>query len=198
MIVLDRKQQITIIVIAAIILFAAGHRVAGWYKSQNSSTPETVIKDNYGSSREIAVHVSGAVERPGVYKFAREARVSDALDKAVPQSDADILGLNLARLLKDGEKIEVPGKVVDQKESVNNGAVTPRKPVAAAARARVNINRAGAGELESLPGLGPALAERVINYRKDKGLFTSEEELKNVSGIGEKKYQKIKDLISVN
>jgi competence protein ComEA len=192
---IDRKQQVAIIIIAAVILFTAGHRLALWQKGTPDNAAEAVPVVTEGSSREIAVHISGAVESPGVYNFSGQARVRDAVEKAVPLPTADVQGLNLARTLKDGEKIEVPVKSEQiEEEKVASGA----KRVSSASPAKVNINRAGVRELESLPGLGPALSERIINYRENKGLFTSEEELKNVSGIGEKKYEQIKDRITVN
>lgn len=192
---IERKQQIAIIVIAAVLLFTAGHRVALWKSSPKDSPVDVNQLVTEGSTREISVHVTGAVQRPGVYSFPGQARVMDAVEKAVPLAAADMQGINLARLLKDGEKIEIPEKAeAVQSPKVSSGVktVTPAGP------ARVNINRAGVRELESLPGLGPALAQRVINYRENKGLFTSEEEIKNVPGIGEKKYEQIKGRITVN
>ena len=192
---IDRKQQVAIIVIAAVLLFTTGHRVALWQSSPKDSSVDVNQVVTEGSSREISVHVSGAVQSPGVYSFPGQARVMDAVEKAVPLAAADMQGINLARPLKDGEKLEIPAKTeAGQVGKVSSGG----KTVTSAGPARVNINRAGVRELESLPGLGPALAQRVINYRENKGLFTSEEEIKNVPGIGEKKYEQIKGRITVN
>lgn len=193
---IERKQQVAIIIIAAVILFAAGHRLSLWQRDgqdEPAGTAAPAVAE--GVAREIAVHVSGAVQSPGVYTFSGEARVKDAVDKAVPLKTADVQGLNLARPLKDGEKIEVPVKI----EAIPEEKATAGVQKTSSARpSRVNINRAGISELESLPGLGPALAERIIKYRENKGFFASEEEIKNVSGIGEKKYAQIKDRITVN
>jgi len=190
----DRKQQLVIIVIAAVILFAAGYRVARWYQGQNQEPARVVAPLNYQVDREIVVHVSGEVEKPGVYRFNREMRVQDALDKAVPLARADVQSLNLAAPLKDGQKIVVP---VNQEASHGVAAADPQRPAVPNRPAKININRAGAGELESLPGVGPALARRIISYRENNGLFASEEELKNVSGIGDKMYRQIGDYITV-
>ncbi|MFZ5648270.1 MAG: helix-hairpin-helix domain-containing protein [Bacillota bacterium] len=198
---MDRNQQLVLLVISAVILFTAGYKVAGWYgardgKSGNESVAVPAVV--YESSREIVVHVSGAVEKPGVYRFSRETRVSEALEKAVPVPKADIQGLNLAAPLKDGQKIVVPEKR-DGSQDVAFVPQTPAPAVKPAGRpAKVNINRAGAGDLESLPGVGPALAQRIIRHRETRGLFTSEEDVKNVPGIGEKLYEQIKDSISVD
>lgn len=228
----DRKQQAVIIILAAVIVFTAGYRVSRWQGEQYRDPGKAgeIVRDGVGESgREIVVHVSGAVEKPGVYKFSRGMRVSDALEKAVPLVRADVQGLNLAAPLKDGQKIVVPlkqesppagpplqasasappaGTVVPQAGAAspqagvavhqNTGPPPPQKAATSKTPARININRAGAQELESLPGVGPGLAQRIISYRENKGLFTSEEDIKNVPGIGEKLYDQIKDRITVN
>ncbi|MFZ5651232.1 MAG: helix-hairpin-helix domain-containing protein, partial [Bacillota bacterium] len=195
---MDRKQQLVLIVIASVILFTAGYKVAGWYGAKEGSPGGEAMVPSvvYEAGREIVVHVSGAVEKPGVYRFAREARVSDALEKAVPLPGADVQGLNLAAPLKDGQKIVVPEKPVavpEKQDGSRDAAPVPQSPAAAVKPsgkpARVNINRAGAEELETLPGVGPALAQRIIRHRESRGLFTSEEDIKNVAGIGEKLYE---------
>lgn len=215
----DRKQQAVIIILAAVLLFTAGYRVSRWQGEQYRDSVKTgeIVREGSGeSSREIVVHVSGAVEKPGVYRFAREMRISDALEKAVPLARADVQGLNLAAPLKDGQKIVVPlkqdapqasgsdprtGAAAPQAGAVqpqNSGPPPPLKAAVSKAPARININRAGAQELESLPGVGPGLAQRIISHRENKGLFTSEEDIKNVPGIGDKLYDQIKEHITVN
>lgn len=207
MLEVDRKQQLVLLVVAAVILFTSGYKVAGWYGSKegrpgNEALVPAVV---YEAGREVVVHVSGAVEKPGVYRFSREARVSDAMEKAVPLPGADVQGLNLAAPLKDGQKIVVPEKPVavpEKQDGSRDAAPVPQAPQAAVKPAgkpaRVNINRAGAADLESLPGVGPALAQRIIKHREARGLFTSEEDIKSVSGVGEKLYEQLRDYISVN
>lgn len=197
----DRKQQLVLIIIIAVILFTAGYKVAGWYglrQNKAGGGEPAVPAVVYESAREVVVHLSGAVEKPGVYRFSRETRLSEALEKAVPLDRADVQSLNLAAPLKDGQKIVVPEK----KDLSREAAPVPQTSSVAAQPAgsfrKVNINRAGAAELESLPGVGPALAQRIIKHREANGLFTSEEDIKNVSGIGEKMYIQLKDHISVN
>ncbi|MFZ5633165.1 MAG: helix-hairpin-helix domain-containing protein [Bacillota bacterium] len=202
---MDRKQQVVIIVIAAVILFTAGYRVSRWqgeHYHEPGKADNVVQAGNYEGNREIVVHVTGAVEKPGVYRFTREMRVSDALERAAPLDRADVQGLNLAAPLKDGQKIVVPFKQESPQAGVTvpqgGGTAPPQKPVNARGTKKVNINRAGAAELETLPGVGPALARRIINHRESLGLFTSEEDIKSVPGIGDKLYDQIKDYISVN
>lgn len=220
---LDRKQQAAIIVMAAVILFTAGYRIARWQGEQyrEPARADIVVQAGQGEAgREIVVHVSGAVEKPGVYKFTREARITDALEKAAPLARADVQGLNLAAPLKDGQKIVVPLKQdvtqagtnlpqlgggvaqggadpVRSGPAVPQGGGIPQKADGAKAASRVNINRASAKELEALPGLGPGLAQRIVTYRESRGLFASEEDIKSVPGIGEKMYEQLKDYIIV-
>ncbi|MCL6478621.1 MAG: helix-hairpin-helix domain-containing protein [Peptococcaceae bacterium] len=204
----ERKQQVIIIVVAAVILFTAGYRVSRWqgwqggHYNEPGKADNVVQTGNYGENREIVVHVAGAVEKPGVYRFNREMRVSDALERAVPLDRADVQGLNLAAPLKDGQKIVVPFKEESPGAGVTappgGGTVPSQKKVNTAGTKKVNINRAGAAELETLPGVGPTLAQRIINHRESRGLFTSEEDIKSVPGIGEKLYDQMKDYISVD
>jgi len=228
----DRKQQAVILIIAAVLLFTAGYRVSRWQGESSSGGPGQAgaVLQNAGEGREILIHVSGAVQKPGVYKFTRESRVADALERAVPDGRADVQGLNLAAPLKDGQKIVVPlmpdtaqpaaqavppfdpaaagktpaGQGVASSLQPAQKQGTPAQPtgVVSSGRSgkvpRVNINRAGVQELESLPGLGPGLAGRIISYREANGLFASEEAIKDVPGIGEKIYGQIKDYIVVN
>lgn len=195
---LDSKQQLIIIVILGVFIFTAGYKVSHWQGGSNihSLQDEDIVqKSNHQTGRDILVHVSGAVENPGVYRLSSEMRVLDALEKATPAARADIQSLNLAAPLKDGQKIVVPLK---QDSPPDRGVVTsPQKVVKSGAPEKININRASAKELESLPGIGPALSERTVNYRETKGLFTSEEDIKSVPGIGDKLYDQIKEYISV-
>lgn len=166
------------------------------------------------SSREIVVYVTGAVEKPGLVNLAPDARVDDALKQVSPLSEADLDSMNPAEKLKDGQKVIVPYKILPvSSESmvdgnlVNTGAVgsapnpnskylvTPAPAVPGSGK--ININTAGAVELDKLPGVGPVLAERIIQYRTEHGPFARTEDLENVSGIGAKTYEKMADQVTV-
>jgi len=140
----------------------------------------------------IVVHISGAVERPGVYRLPRGARVHEALDQAGVLPEADPHALNLAATLQDGQKIYVPrrGEALPVLTGGWGG-------VQKGGGGKVNINTASEQELQALPGIGPALARRIIEYRQQKP-FRSVEDIKNVRGIGPKKFEEIKDKITVN
>jgi competence protein ComEA len=139
---------------------------------------------------ELTVYVTGAVLHPGVVRLAEGERVVDAIEEAGgPLPDADLESLNLAQTVQDGQKVMVPKQ--GQGGEGGTGAGTD------AEGGKVSINSAGARELEELPGIGPTLAERIIAYREKMGGFKSVEELKQVSGIGEKKFAELEDLIEL-
>ena len=137
---------------------------------------------------EIVVHVAGAVLEPGVYSLPANSRVWDALEIAggtTPEGMAHML--NLASPLEDGQRVYVPTR--EEVETGETGSFgVPRK---------VNINTADRRSLETLPGIGPALAQRIIDYRRTNGSFRTIDDLTKVSGIGPKTVERLKDLVSV-
>jgi competence protein ComEA len=151
----------------------------------------------------LVVHVSGGVVHQGVYQLPRGSRVQDAIASAgglLPNADAQ--SLNLAALLKDGEKIWVPISSSSEEESQSETKVSsiPLQSTNQAFQANpalININTASQLELESLPGIGPALAQRIIAYRQEHGAFARTEDIVAVPGIGEATYERIKNLITV-
>lgn len=135
-------------------------------------------------SGELYVHVLGAVESPGLYVLDLDARLVDAIAAAGGTTpDADLAAINLARVLTDGEQIVVP--VV--------GAAGTEPGAAAPGDDRVDLNTADQAALETLPRIGPALAERIIAWREENGRFQSVDDLLAVPGIGEKLLEGIRD-----
>lgn len=147
----------------------------------------------------VVVHVVGQVATPGVYRMAAGARVGDAVAAAGGAArTADLTAVNLARVLVDGEQIVVPkpGEVVagpgpgGQTSAAGTGSasggVGGGAGVVGAAGAKVSLNSADLSALDTLPGVGPVLAQRILDWRTEHGRFTSVEELGEVSGIGEK------------
>ena len=136
----------------------------------------------------LYVHVSGAVVAPGLYVLGESARVVDAIAAAGGFApDADEAAVNLARPVGDGEQIVVP--VVGAAPAPTTGA--------AAGDGRVNLNTADAAALDTLPRIGPAMAERIIEWRDANGRFTSVEDLLAVPGIGDKMLESLRDLVTV-
>ena len=152
------------------------------------------------SAAEVYVDVDGAVASPGVYRLKEGARVSQAIDAAGGlTTEADVTGLNRASKVADGQKIYVPTVGEQQAATVTSGADIGASPTsgAGASSGLVNINTASAAELQTLSGIGPSMAQSIIDERTQNGAFASVDDLMRVSGIGEKKLAKIKDCICV-
>ncbi len=177
---------------AAIVLLLGGFAVvvvAGML--QGAVAPQTVPTS--ASSATIAsagvyVHVEGAVQAPGLYLLPAGARVVDAIGAAGGfTSDADQAGLNLARMLTDGEQLHVPligETAADTSDGVESDG-------------RVNINTADVTTLDTLPRIGPAIAQRIVDWRAANGAFTSVDDLLSVSGIGDAILAGLRDLVTV-
>lgn len=150
----------------------------------------------------VIIHIAGAVKNPGVYQLKSTDRIVDAVKIAGGAAEeANLDSINLAALLKDGQKIIVPYKIYSEAgEEINTNTYNFVESVhssSVSTSAKININTANANMLQTLPGIGPVLSERIIEYRNQNGLFGMIDEIKDVSGIAEKKYEGIKDLICV-
>ena len=152
------------------------------------------------AASEAYVDVDGAVVTPGVYRLREGARVAQAIDAAGGLTpEADVAGLNRASKVTDGQKIHVP-TVGEQQASIAEAGVdggTSASSGVSGATGLVNINTASAAELQTLSGIGPSMAQSIIDERTKNGAFASVDDLMRVSGIGEKKLAKIKDCICV-
>lgn len=141
----------------------------------------------------ILVHVAGWVAEPGVVSISEGGRVSDAVAAAGGvRAGADLDGINLADVVEDGEQVSVPGP--GRSEAVDSGL---EQPGAVTEDGRIRINDATSAELESLPGVGPVLAERIVDHREASGRFEHVEDLLDVSGIGEAKLAALRDHVMV-
>lgn len=183
--------------------------------NENIKNKET----NKTDKNKIVIYIIGEVKQEGVYELDEDSRISDAIEKAGgTKENADLSQINLAYKIEDGMRIYIPkkGELVQDKEkieyktqeivtgkstditnttSVNTNLSTNKKSKRDIEK--INLNKATQTELETLPGIGPSTAEKIIAYRKENGNFKNIEDIMNVNGIGESKYNKIKDLISV-
>lgn len=152
--------------------------------------------------KECAVYISGAVKHAGLYRYHGIARLCDAVESAGGfLKNADKASVNLARVLEDGEQIHVLTKKQAKKQALASGREDANgaagSNAASSVAGLVNINNASLEELMSLPGIGQAKAQLILDYRTEHGVFAAKEDLMKISGIKDGIYNKIKDLITI-
>lgn len=187
------KQALTVLVGVL-----AGFLLAGalfWVVRSPAGQP--IVLQPAPTEEPIAVHVVGAVPRPGFYELAEGSRVQDAIDAAGGSlAAADVNALNLAALLEDGQKLEIPYKAGQEPVDDEGSSLQTEEPVDNETADLININTATLAELDSLPGIGPTTAQKIIDYRNENGPFQQIEDLMNVSGIGPATFEGISNLIT--
>jgi competence protein ComEA len=207
----SKREQILLGILLALVIFSGAMAYYAFFKEE----PDVAFKLEDGPAvpvsapaaqeepKNIMVYVTGAVKNPGVYTLEEGQRVKDAIEAAggsIPE--ADLLRLNLAQKLRDEDKLYVPrvGEFPEGQEQGggDTGMVGATVGINASSDDKININTADLAELDTLPGIGPTTAQKIIDYRTQNGPFKAIEEIKNVSGIGDKKFEEIKDKIKVN
>jgi competence protein ComEA len=182
---------------AAGILFGLFLAALIWIVSRNPSG-EAVTLRPAPTERPVIVYITGAVPRPGIYALPEGSRVQDGIAAAGGfLAEAQRTDINLAAFLIDGEKIDIPfveGGSPVLPTPIENSPVLPGP---GSSTELIDINTASTFELETLPGIGPTTAQKIIEYRQQNGPFVSIEDIINVSGIGPGLYERIKDLITV-
>lgn len=206
----NKKQKIILGILGVIVAGFICYYV--YVKDESNNTLE--VEENLEIQEEkteevytdnvIFVHVSGAVNNEGIVELKADSRVSDAIEKAGGvKEEAYTEEINLAYKLEDGMKIHIPTKQEKQQSAntqviiTSSGVVENEEQKEKTKQKKVNINTATQTELETLSGIGTSTANKIIAYRKEKGRFKKIEDIKNVSGIGEAKFDKIKDYITV-
>lgn len=212
----QNKKLVVKVITGAIILMVAfafylAKDIGNENKFELSSIPETASEESYQTSAPaveasvmIMIDVAGAVQNPSVVELPEGSRVFEAIQRAgglTKEADTDYI--NQAELLTDGEKIYIPTKQEVQESQKDNdfpgsiGLAGNGYSHEAGQSRLININTADSGTLQQLSGIGPATAEKIINYRNENGKFNSIEEIKNVSGIGDKTFEKLKNKITI-
>lgn len=200
-----------VVVVAALVVVLLGSRSGGGADSATVSVtggPSKVVATPTGSSPPagvVVVHVVGAVQRAGVVSLGAGSRVSVAIDRAGGATpDADLARLNLARVVVDGERLYVPEVGETEVPAALDDAGAVPVPGAGGSAggsdggdAVVDLNSADQAALETLPGIGPSLAGRILAWREEHGRFGSVEDLLDVSGIGDGRFADLRDRVRV-
>ena len=192
-------RELAVYAIVALALLAGG---GAWILRARPAgvpvTAEPAVEAGPSPGAEAApliVHVAGMVRLPGVYQLAEGDRVIDAIELAGgPRKGAALEALNLAAVLTDGQQILVPKRGAAPGAAPGEGGSVP---VGGEGASLVNVNTADATTLETLPGIGEVLAQRIIDHREAHGLFASVDELVAVSGIGEVTLEELRPLVTV-
>ena len=146
----------------------------------------------------IYVDIDGEVKNPGVYQIGADSRIFQVIEEAGGLTkNADTSSINQAETVYDGAKIHIPGKGEAGGSPFLEGAGSPEASAGTSLQGKININTAGSDDLQKLPGIGQVTASKIIDYRTANGSFHSIEDIMNVSGIGDKTFEKIRDQITV-
>jgi len=184
-------QKRSLLALSAIVVATSAFFVVrGTSQEIEVVAPELAVTE---SVAEVTVDVAGAVNKPGVYSLPKNSRVIDAIKSAGDTlKGADLSDINLARVIKDGEQVYI----YPPQKGGSSVRVSPQR-AKAKQTGPIALNRASAKELESLDGIGPVLAARIVAYRKVNGPFLNVEDLLKVSGIGTAKYAQFKEKLRV-
>ncbi|MFQ6133164.1 MAG: ComEA family DNA-binding protein [Armatimonadota bacterium] len=189
------RTQLIIVAVCLAAIVVAGSWIA-WSKVRQVPAPS---EDEFFAGQPVAappapplvVYVSGQVLRPGLYELPQGARAGDAVAAAGGYTAAaDVERINLAAPLQDGDQVHIPARQMAASPDAA-GAVAPARA------GRVSINHGTFEELQRLPGVGPEIARRIVEYRQSHGYFRSLEQLKEVSGIGDKKLEQMRPMLTL-
>ena len=193
------RPQLALCVAVVLLAAVLGMKQLGGHSGGGAVAPRPVATiavqdDAAGGGDRVVVHVAGAVRDPGVYKLPSNARVDDAVARAGGATRrADLGGLNLAAKLEDGRQVLVP-------ERPRPGAAAPPAAAAAGDPAEgqpLNLNTATLEQLDTLSGIGPLTAQKILDYREELGGFSSIEELGEIPGIGEKRLASLREEVTL-
>ncbi|NLK95254.1 MAG: competence protein ComEA [Clostridiales bacterium] len=188
-----KYKGIGIVILVAIIgLYAIYSYINGGEKNLNKNNTESIFVDEkekiVNTSKEIVVEIKGEVKNPNIYWMKEESIIQDIINEAGGLTgEADISSINRAEQLNNHQSIIIPNKnsvVISEGNGQNK-------------EGKININTASESELDSLPGIGKSRAESIIKYREEKGGFKSIEEIKNINGIGDAAFEKLKEKITI-
>jgi competence protein ComEA len=188
-------KRVGVYIAIALLGGALGAFVIGWFDDREKPT---IVIDDPRADAAIVVSVEGAVVTPGVYRLKGDARVQDALDAAGgATAEADLRQINLAARLRDGERLVIPSNADATIDPADRDSTPRADEIDGTTASLININTASAAMLDTLPRIGPVLAQRIIAYREEHGPFQSVDELAQVEGISLAMVDEIRSLITV-
>ena len=186
---LSRRRALAGALLLAAALFVAGRYLAGAGASSGPARPAArpLQAVEAAAPAALVVHVVGAVRRPGLYRLRDGARVADAVARAGGATRrADVSLVNLAAPVADGAQVVVPRRVPAAPSGSANAPVAPAGPL--------HLNTATLEQLDELPGIGPATAQKILDFRDEHGAFTSIDELDAVPGIGPARLEQLREV----
>ncbi len=210
MIIFSKQEKIVLLLIVSVVIIFFFWKLYLQEKegitiisaSQESSETNTGSK-NIAEEEICIIHISGAVNQPGVYQLSKGKRIIDAVKMAGEATEkANLDAVNLAAPVYDGQKIIIPYLITaegmdNELQMKGNSGIDYSTNFSFKDSSSININNCSARELESLEGIGPVLAERIVEYRRNNGPFGKIEDIRKVPGIGEKRFEAIKEMITV-
>lgn len=216
MINLSKKQLAIMLALGTIIIFVIGYYIYKITATQESYEQLEIIsekeaeqtKENVENTIEetdkIIIHIAGEVKNPGIVKIKEGARIADVIEQAGGLTEqANIANINLAYIIEDGQKITIPSKEQYIQEYISSDSgegiieENTHTNTTSTKNTIVNINKANKEELQTLQGIGESTAQKIIDYREQNGNFKQIEDIKNVPGIGESKFEAIKNNIKI-
>lgn len=214
---IDKDYIVIGIIIIAVIIFIVLNigKVTEFNKEEKENTTinasieeskndieEKEIKENKEETKEmgtgIFVHIDGWIQNPGVYEIKENDRVNTIIEKAGGLKEgASIKSINLAARLSDGDKIYIPNREEEKQIEITEVKGNNTGTVKITKNSKININKASISELKQITGIGESTANKIIDYRDNVGKFKKIEDIKEVKGIGDSKYESIKDKITI-
>lgn len=185
---ISRRHALLLVAGALVLLVVLGRQLAG----AGAPPPARPVVVSAGAGADarpgLLVHVVGAIRRPGLYRLRADARIADAVRLAGGATrNADLTLVNLAAPLADGAQVVVP-----RRQAAGVGVDGSTRP----SSEPVHLNTATLEQLDALPGVGPATAQRILDYRQENGAFATVDELDAVSGIGPARLEQLRDLVT--
>lgn len=186
---LYKKSLLILLALLGAVLIGATY---GYYQEQDAIALDAATTEHVEPLRKVTVYVSGEVKKPGLVTLDEDKRVADAVNAAGGVIEtADVDHINMAAHLEDGMQVRVPMRLRDAGEKGATASIGRQ------ADGKINLNTATEKELQELPGIGPAMSARIVEYRESNGAFQSIDDIKKVRGIGASKFEKLKDRVTL-